>query len=75
MGRKTIMYRKWIGYTTDDCSCEYCLFYAGKKKPCPLDICCCAVEREEALQREHISHIGAVRRKEGCHAGCEQRAS
>ena len=46
------MVDRFKGYTLADCECKYCLFYAGKGKPCPLDTCCCAKERAEAVLRE-----------------------
>lgn len=52
MGQNTHIYNRWQGYATADCSCELCVHYAGKSFPCPLDVCCCAEEREEALRRE-----------------------
>lgn len=39
-------------YTLADCSCKYCLYYQGKKKPCPLPVCCCAEEKRLAMERE-----------------------
>ena len=38
-------------YTLDDLACEYCLHYQGKRKPCPLETCCCEEERREAIER------------------------
>jgi len=52
MGRNTRTYNRWQGYTLADCNCVYCVYYPGKKKPCPLDVCCCAEERREAFLRE-----------------------
>ena len=87
MGKYTRRYQKWARNTTDDCSCIYCLYYQGKKRPCPLEVCCCAEEREEAFRREqktmksgvvkNIDKAGRISapREEECHAGCKQRAS
>ena len=43
---------RFKGYSVEDCSCKYCLYYAGKGKPCPLAVCCCKEERAEAIKRE-----------------------
>jgi len=49
---------RFKGYTLGDCVCKYCLYYAGKGKPCPLKTCCCAKERAEALMRERQQRTG-----------------
>jgi len=51
MGRNTQRYHKWAGYTVSDCSCEFCLFFAGRKRQCLLPSYYCADEREEAIRR------------------------
>jgi hypothetical protein len=53
MGQNTRIYNRWSGYTLGDCACEFCLYYAGKKKPCPLEICAVEEERREAFRREY----------------------
>ena len=62
MGENTRIYNRWQGYTVADCRCEYCLFYAGKKHPCPLDVCCCEEERQEALLLRQGTAGGATAR-------------
>lgn len=42
---------KFAGYSAEDCKCQYCLHYAGKGKPCPLELCCCEDEKKQALER------------------------
>ena len=54
MGKYTHVYDRWPGYSVADCQCCYCLYYPGKNKPCPLEVCCCAEEREEAFRREQL---------------------
>ena len=51
-GQFTRIYDKFKGYSLDDCACENCIHYAGKSKTCPLEVCCCASEKAEALRRE-----------------------
>jgi hypothetical protein len=53
MGSNTQIYNRWQGYSLADCACEFCIHYAGKDQPCPLDVCCCADERREAFLREY----------------------
>ena len=43
---------RFKGYSLEDCECKYCLYYAGKKNPCPLETCCCENERNEAIKQE-----------------------
>jgi len=50
MGQNTMIYDKFQGYSTEDCSCDYCLYKT--KDGCSLEICCCADEKAEALRRE-----------------------
>ena len=53
MGNTTRIYNRWQGYTLADCSCIFCVNYAGRDKPCPLEVCCCEEERREAYLREY----------------------
>jgi len=50
MGQNTRIYEKFQGYTTADCSCDYCLYKT--KAGCSLEVCCCIEEKAEALMRE-----------------------
>jgi len=50
MGQNTRVYEKFQGYTTEDCSCDYCLYKT--KAGCSLAVCCCADEKTKALFRE-----------------------
>jgi hypothetical protein len=54
MGQNTHIYNRWQGYTEADCDCRWCVHYAGKNRPCPLEVCCCAEEREDAVRREQM---------------------
>lgn len=51
-------------FTMEDYSCIYCLYYQGKKKPCPLTQCCCEDERKEAIKREQSNATKRVTIKE-----------
>ena len=31
MTKNTRIYNRFIGHTTEDCACEHCLHYSGKK--------------------------------------------
>ena len=53
MSNTTRIYNRWQGYTLADCACIYCIHYAGKDRQCPLEVCCCAEERREAILREY----------------------
>jgi len=46
------IYNKFEHWSVEDCACETCINYAGKGKPCPLDKCCIADIKEEAIRRE-----------------------
>ena len=46
------IYDKFEHWTVEDCACEHCQHYAGKNKPCPLDKCCIADIKQEAMRRE-----------------------
>ena len=50
MGQNTRVYNKFVGYSTEDCSCDYCLYKT--KDGCLQEVCCCAEEKAEALRRE-----------------------
>ena len=43
---------KFEGYSLEDCACELCVHFAGDGNPCPLEVCCCAEEKAEALLRK-----------------------
>ena len=45
------IYNKFPGYTLEDCDCTLCLHYAGRGNPCPLEVCCCEDEKQEAVER------------------------
>lgn len=52
MGVYTRRLNRFKGYTLEDCACNLCLHYAGRYKPCPLEVCCCAEERQQAIENE-----------------------
>ena len=52
MGKNTRIYDRFEWWNVADCSCEHCLHYAGKDRPCPLEACCCEDIRQEAIRRE-----------------------
>lgn len=64
MTKNTRIYNRFPGYSTADCTCEYCLHRGGKKRPCRLDECCCVHERQEAALREQGADSGVTMRKE-----------
>ncbi len=54
-------------YTVADCACEFCLFHS-EEKGCSQDVCCCAEERRQALEREAKKHRrGQQKRGAPCH--------
>jgi len=53
------IYNKFVFWSVKDCSCEHCLHFPGKNKPCPLDTCCIDDIKREARRRESIG-IGGV---------------
>jgi hypothetical protein len=53
MNDTTHIYNRWQGYTSDDCACEYCLYFDEAEKICCIDICCCLEEKQEAFVRLH----------------------
>ena len=63
MNRNTTrIHNKFEFWSVADCDCKWCQFYR-KNRPCPLDVCCCADIREEAIRREQAasnSHTGGV---------------
>jgi len=60
MKSNTRIYNRFTGYTTEDCDCKYCLYYAKKEKCCTLPECCCLGERQQAYEQEHGGKMGAV---------------
>lgn len=53
MKNNTKIYNRFKGYTLEDCSCKYCLYYSGKRKhKCLLDKCVCKEEIELARHNE-----------------------
>ena len=60
MSNNTRIYNRWQGYTLDDCARIYCVNYAGKDQPCPLEVCCCTEERCEAFLREYGYFVGTL---------------
>ena len=67
MNRNTTrIHDKFEFWSVADCACELCQFYRGKNRPCPLDACCCADIKEEAMRREqaattaHTSEVFAL---------------
>lgn len=53
MGSNKHIYDRFEWWSVADCACEHCLYYAGKKKPCPLETCDIEAERREAFIREY----------------------
>jgi len=57
MNRKAIrIYSKFEFWSVADCACELCQYYR-KNRPCPLDVCCCADIKDEAIRREQAATI------------------
>ena len=56
MGQNTMIYNKFQGYTSEDCSCDYCLYKT--KGGCSLGVCCCAKEKAEAFKSEVVTENG-----------------
>lgn len=52
MGANTRIYHRFTGYTLEDCACEYCLSYGGRRKGCTAEYCCCLPERLQAMAQE-----------------------
>ena len=63
MGKNTRIYDRFEFWSVADCRCVYCLNYL-KNSPCPLEACCVADVREEALRREREAKNGSRERKE-----------
>ncbi|MDR0905491.1 MAG: hypothetical protein LBN00_04870 [Oscillospiraceae bacterium] len=51
MKKTTQIHNRFTGYTTEDCSCEYCRYYGGKRHGCKLSECCCLTEWLRSLPR------------------------
>ena len=51
--------QKFKGYYLDDCECQYCKNYQGRKRGCRLDKCCCDEEKLAAIAG------GRINRKRG----------
>ena len=64
--------QKFKGYYLEDCECQYCKYYQGRKLGCTYkgvqkhkerglgeDICCCEEEKLEAIA------AGRIKRKRG----------
>ena len=47
---------KFEFWSVTDCACKYCKHYAGKNRLCPLEVCCCADIKEEAIKREQAAN-------------------
>jgi hypothetical protein len=62
MGYNTRIYDRFEWWSVADCSCEHCVNYRGKKRPCPLEVCCVGDIRQEALRREEAADSGATAR-------------
>jgi len=52
MRNNTRIIDKFEHWSVADCDCSQCVHYAGKDNPCPLDVCCIADIKAEAIQRE-----------------------
>ena len=50
---------RFRGYFLEDCDCQYCKHYQGRKRGCKLDKCCCDEEKLEAIA------AGRQKRKRG----------
>ena len=53
------MVNKWHGYYMEDMECIYCPHYAGKRKSCKREKCCCEDEKLDAIAK------GRIKRKRG----------
>jgi len=51
-GSSTRIYNKFEHWSEEDCACIHCVNYPGKNNPCPLDKCCIADIKQEAVRRE-----------------------
>ena len=41
--------QKFRGYFLEDCECQYCKYYQGRKRGCKLEKCCYDDEKLEAI--------------------------
>ena len=48
MNKSTRIINKWEGYYLEDCECQYCLYFGGRKQGCKLKKCCFENEKREA---------------------------
>ena len=67
MGKSNVrIYQRFEWWSVQDCDCEYCLYYRGKKRPCAHESCCCkdvlaeAIRREKAAVNEFLARNGVV---------------
>ncbi len=47
---KKLFYKNHV-YTLEELDCKYCLYHQKSRDPCPLEVCCCAAEKREALRK------------------------
>ena len=64
VGDYTRIYERFKWWSVADCSCEFCVHFRGKKRSCPLDVCCVEDIRQEAVRREQAAAGGATARLE-----------
>ena len=64
MGDNTRIYDRFEWWSVDDCSCEFCVNYISKKRPCPLETCAVADIHQEAVRREQAATGGPTARAE-----------
>ena len=57
MGSSTRIYNKFEHWSVEDCACMHCVNYVGEGLPCPLEVCCCADIKEEAIRRKQTANI------------------
>jgi hypothetical protein len=60
MDDSTRIYDRFEFCSVADCSCEFCVNFRGKSRPCPLEVCCIEDIRQEALRREQAAHSGGT---------------
>ena len=58
MGKTVRQFNKFQ-YFAEDCDCQYCVYYGGKKRGCTLTACCCDDIRQDAINN------GRLKRKRG----------
>ena len=56
---KTVMQFDKFQYFAEDCDCQYCQHFKGKKRGCALPKCCCEDIRQDAIAG------GRIKRKRG----------